>query len=125
MGVFQGIGTPTSYPTVPMPWGPQGFGLTQASFPYAQQQFLQPLQAPVQQALQLVPQQLQQIQQLVQLVPYQLQQIHQLIQMLVQQSSPWQQHGQLLQPFQLPPLGTQGWQTGQQQVFGGQGGYVM
>jgi NAD-specific glutamate dehydrogenase len=78
----------------------------------------------IQQLVQTLPHQLQQLQQLVQFVPYQLQQLQQLIQLLTQHSSQFQQP-QMLQPFQIPPVGTPGWQTGQPQLFGGQPGYVM
>jgi hypothetical protein len=152
MGALQGIGTPTPYAASPMPWGNPWVGFTQMGYPLAQpfaqtlpattasagySPYGQSLHGAAQQALQFVPQQLQQIQQLVlplpqqlqqiqqlvQLVPYQLQQIQQLIHVLAQQ--PYQlPHSHLLQPFQ-PPIGISGWQTGQTQLFGGQPGYVM
>ena len=138
MGALQGIGTSTPYATPFTPWGTPWSGVTQMGYPltqpftpalqgtsiggafnpYAQQQTSQA----VQEALQFVPQQLQQIQQLVQVVPHQLQQIQQLLHALAQ--SYQLQQSQAQQPFQ-PPLGIPGWQTGQQQMFGGQPGYVM
>jgi hypothetical protein len=152
MGALQGIGTPTAYATPPMPWTNPWIGFSQMGYPFAQpftpalsgtaagavfSPYGQSLQPAVQQAPQLVPQQLQQIQhlvlalpqqlqqiqQLVQLLPYQLQQVQHLIQSLAQQ--PYQlQHSHALQPFQSP-IGISGWQTGQTQMFGGQPGYLM
>jgi hypothetical protein len=139
MGALQGMGTPAAFSAQTTPWGQPWGHFAHASYPYAQsfnpqlpgvsfgyqgatspfgihaqQQLLQSLQAAVQQALQVVPQQLQQIQQLVLL--------------LAQQSyQPQQVQGQ--QPFQIPSFAPPAWlgsaQAGQQQLFGGAGGYVM
>ena len=139
-----GIGSPTAYPGS-LPWGfsPQG-GQPFGAQPFAPQPY--PYQNPyasqgiggfgigaghpVQQLLQIIPQQLQQVQalqqlqvqylqQLLQIVPAQLQQIQQLVQIIPQQlQQQTQPFGQAIQnPFGLGFL---------PQTFSSQGaGHVM
>ncbi len=119
-GTMFGIGTPTTYPISPAPWGLSPYGA------YAGQgAALQPWQQ-ITQLLQIVPQQLQQVQalqqqqllylqQLLQIVPAQLQQLQQLIQSLPQQGQPFSQTMSGPFGFGLVP-----------QAFGGQvPGHVM
>jgi hypothetical protein len=128
MGGALGIGTPTFTSTQAglfgNPW--MGGGSAGVQTP----QLLQALQ----QLLHIQYAEQQQLQQLAYLVPQQLQLIQQLIQIVAHQQ-PYQQ------PYQHPHLqsfapifgtssfaGPSGWlgaQAGQQQVFGGQPGYVM
>lgn len=101
-----GIGTPATYPLPQGPWG--------LSTPFMGSYAIGGVQ-PLQQLLQIVPQQLQQVQylqqlqafhlqQLLQLVPTQLQLIQQLVQAVPQQI---QQIQQLQQPWQTSPIPAQ------------------
>jgi hypothetical protein len=98
-----GIGTPATYPLPQGPWG--------LSTPFMGSYAIGGVQ-PLQQLLQIVPQQLQQVQylqqlqafhlqQLLQLVPTQLQLIQQLVQAVPQQIQ------QLQQPWQTSPIPAQ------------------
>jgi hypothetical protein len=124
-GTMFGIGTPTTYPISPAPWGlsPYGGYAVQAAG-------LQPWQQ-ITQLVQIVPQQLQQIhalqqqqllylQQLLQIVPAQLQQLQQQVQQQLIQSLP--QQGQPVSQTLSGPFGF----GLVPQAFGGQvPGHVM
>ena len=136
MGALQGLGTPSTYPSQPVPWSNPFYGSAFAQSPlgvpfgihqglagslasYPQQQILQLLQGVLQQ-LQIVPLQLQQLQQI---LPWQLQQLQQIVHLLAQQSHQIQTTGTPF--FQNPSAWLPGTQTAQPQMFGGQAGYVM
>ena len=147
-GALQGTGTPTGYPMPQLPWGVSTFAGQQPFAPQLGQigspfgafvpPQLQPLQAAVQQLLQIQYVQQHHIQQLLQFVPQQLHQIQQLLQFVLQQTyQGGQWHGQpslLPGGYALGSFGPSAWGTSQglqpplfggQGGFGAQGGYVM
>ena len=73
-----GIGSPTTYPAQATPWSGSSFGIPgSGTYPSAQSTY--GVQQPIQQLLQILPQQLQQLQQLAAIQQQQLQQVLQFV----------------------------------------------